>query len=293
VKIGCENVDIVLLERSPENESKAEVWWMNYMEFLGCDLVNEVRFEMKLPTSRGIEITDEMKEMMGEVPDTVVADEYDLNYNTIFKHRTRLGIDAWDSKIDLPEECIDKLGEKPDEVLADEFDTTRATIRRRRLERGIDAFQKYKVDVPNECLKQLGEKPDTVLAEEYGLTREIIRRRRENLDIEPVFVFDKVEIPIEELGTEPDNVLAEKYDVSSRTICERRQEHGIPPYKESQWNSDEKTGEVKWLAINSDMTYKEIGDMYGISDANVSNIKNEKRRVDVDCVKPDWFGNKS
>lgn len=291
-KIGCDNVDIVLLEPSPENESKAEVWWMEYLEFLGCDLVNETRKELKVDGPEGIEITDEMKSMMGEVPDKVIAEEFDIGESTVYKHRARLGIEGWDPKIELPQECIDQLGQKPDVELAKEYDTSRATIKRRREEKNIDPYREQNVDVPDKCLKQLGEKSDGDLAEEFGLTIEIIRRRRIKKGIDPANDLTKVEIPVDELGTKPDRLLAEEYDVTPRTICERRQEHNIPPYKKSQWNSDEKAGEVKWLAKNSDMTYEEIGEIYDISDANVSNIKNEKRRANVDCVKPDWFGNK-
>jgi DNA-binding CsgD family transcriptional regulator len=291
-KIGCDNVDIVLLERSPKNESKAEVWWMEYLEFLGCELVNDARFEMKICTSSGIDVTDEMKSMMGEVSDKVIAKKFDVSRNTILKHRSRLGINGRNLKIELSKECVEQLGEKPDSELADEFEVSKSTVRRRREEKGIDPYKERNVNVPEECLNQLGEKADGKLAEEYGLTIEIIKKRRVEKNIDPSCDLSKVKVPVEQLGTKPDNVLAEKYNVSSRTICERRKEHGIEAFKRQNRLSDEKVGEVKWLAKNSDMTYQEIGNQYGISDANVSNIKNEKRRADVNCVKPSWFGNK-
>ena len=296
-KIGRDNVGIILLERSPENESKAEVWWMEYLEFLGCELVNDARFEMKICTSSGIDVTDKMKSMMGEVPDKVIAKKFDVNRNTILKHRSRLGIESWDSKIELPKECIEQLGDKPDKVLAEEFNMTRITIRRRRLERNINAFYSNKgskIKLPKKAEEKLGKIPDGVIADRFDLTRDIVRNRRIDKDIDSINQGSNINLPEEcfdKLGTKPDNELAEEYDVSSRTICERRQERDIPPFKKSQWNSNRKTGEVKWLAKNSDMTYKEIGKIYDISDANVSNIKNEKRRADVNSVKPDWFGN--
>jgi len=275
-----------------KNGRVAELWWMEYLEFLGCSLLNTARYEMPTGDPEGIEVSDEMKQMMGKVPDKVIAEKFDDGESTVYKHRARLGISGWDPKIKLSGQCVAQFGEKPDAELADEFGVSRATIRRRRKERDIDPYKEKNVDVPEECIKQRGEKADGKLAEEYGLSRTIICKRRIKKNIDPVFTCDKVEIPVDELGTKPDNVLAEKYDIAPRTVCERRQEHDISPFKESQWNSDREAGEVKWLANNSDMTYKEIGEIYGISDASVSNIKNEKRRANVDCVKPDWFGNK-
>lgn len=287
-----ENVGIVELEREAKNEAAAEVWWMDYLEFLGCDLLNVVRYELPNIGPDGIDVTDEMEEMMGTVPDRKVAEEFEVSEAVIYKYRRRFGIEGWDPKIELPKECIEQLGEKPDGELAEEFEVAEMTISRRRYEGGIDPYYRHKgpgkVELPDNAKDLLGEVSDREIAERFDVTLDIVKNRRVEKGIEPAVDLSKVEIPVEELGTKPDNELAEEYDVSPRTICERRKEHGVEAYKRQNRLSDERVGEVKWLATNADMTYEEIGNRYGISDANVSNIKNEKRRADVDCVKPDW-----
>lgn len=292
-KINPSSIDIILLEKDAENDAKAEVWWMEYMEFLGCNLLNEIRHELPLGDQDGIDVTSEMKEMMGSVPDTEIAEKFEISKNTVYKHRRRLEIEGWSSKIELPKECIEQLGEKPDAKLAEEFNKNRSVVRRRREERGIDPFYKFKgngnVEFSKEAKRKLGSISDKKLAGRFGLTRTVVRNRRIDYGIDPAIDNSYVEIPVEELGTKPDNELAEEYDVSPRTVCERRKEHGIEAWKRQNRLSDEKVGEVKWLAINSDMTYVEIGNRYGISDANVSAIKNEKRRSNVECVKPERF----
>ena len=285
------NVDTVVLEKSDNNDTKAEVWWVEYMEFLGFNLLNVIRREMPIRDPEdGIDITDEMKRMMGEVPDSKIAKKFGIGESTVYKHRTRLEIGGWSSKIELPKDCINQLGKKPDPKLAEEFGVSKMTIANRREERNIESFEKQNVDVPEKCLTLLGELPDTRLAERFDLTRDIVRNRRVNREIEPAVDKSYTEIPVKELGTKPDSKLAEKYNVSPPTIRERRKEHGIEAYMRQNWLSDEKIGEVKWLAENAgDMTYEEIGNRYGISGGNVSATKYERRRANVKSVKPNWF----
>ena len=285
------NVDTLVLEKSDSNDTKAEVWWVEYMEFLGFNLLNVVRREMPIRDPKdGIDVTDEMKEMMGSVPDTKIAEKFGIGESTVYKHRTRLGIEGWSSKIELPKKCIEQLGEKPDAKLAEEFGVSKMTMANRREERNIESFEKQNVDVPEKCLTLLGKVPDTRLAERFNLTVDIVRNRRVNRGIEPAVDKSYIEIPVEELGTKPDNVLGEEYDVSPRTVCERRKEYGIESYMRQNWLSDEKISEVKWLAENAgDMSYEEIGNRYGISGGNVSATKYERRRANVKSVKPNWF----
>lgn len=183
-EIGKESVGIKLLDKFSENESEAELWWMDYLEFLGCDLLNRNRYEAGgyVGQHGNFEITDEVKKLMGSVPDGEVAERFDVHITTVVKHRNRLGIDPYvpqkGNQRQLPKECIEKLGEVSDNKLADEFDVTRKTLQRRREEMGIDAYEKKKSATSKECVKLLGTMPDAELAERFNVSKSTIHRRR-------------------------------------------------------------------------------------------------------------------
>jgi DNA-binding CsgD family transcriptional regulator len=132
-------VDIVLLEKKPDDEEAAEVWWINYLEYLGADLVNEYRhsFGVTIEKANGWDVPEEAKEMMGEVSDSKIAEKFNVHSNTVRKHRKRLGIDSKELKIKLPDDCIKQLGEKSDAKLAKEYGVNPGVIKYRREQRGI------------------------------------------------------------------------------------------------------------------------------------------------------------
>lgn len=185
-EIGKKNVDIVLLEENPEDESKTEVWWMEYAEFLGFDLTNEIRYETGVKDNRW-KPPKEAIEMMGEVPDRKIAEKYDVSITLVLENRNELDIepymDRFGFKKELPQECINKLGEVSDNKLAKEYNVTPRTIKRRREKFGINAYEKTGKQLPDECIEQLGEVPDAKLAEEYGVDDNTIWRRRKERDI--------------------------------------------------------------------------------------------------------------
>jgi len=188
-KVGEKNVGIKLLEENPKNEDEAELWWMDYMEFLGFDLKNVIRSPTgcKVGDTKKIEITDELKSLMGTMTDKELGEKYGVGRVTIWKHRKRLGIDPYVEQKgfnkELPKECIEKLGEVSDNKLAEEFGYNRKTLKRRREKMGIDAYEKQKSATSEECINLLGTMPDRELAEKFGVSESTIHRRRKAREI--------------------------------------------------------------------------------------------------------------
>lgn len=53
--------------------------------------------------------------------------------------------------------------------------------------------------------------------------------------------------------------------------------------------NDKKIEEVKWLINNTDLTQKEIGDLYGMSQTYISKIKLEEYCENIKGAKPEWY----
>lgn len=94
-KIGKENVEIVPLEET-ENESSDELWWMDYMRFLGCDLLNVVDYEMggsygmALPEDEKDKIIEEYKNPSVRVSE--IKNKYDISQRSLNRLRRRRGV---------------------------------------------------------------------------------------------------------------------------------------------------------------------------------------------------------
>lgn len=290
--IGTENVDIITLEQECENPEEAELWWMDYMEFLGCELLNVIRCEIGGKVGEdGLEITDEVKSLMGTMPDRELGEKLGVATNTVAKHRNRLEIEAYGNNggYELPEELIEKLGEVPDGQLAREYEPTKSTIRQHRKKRGIDPAEPFEHNLPEECFDKMGDKPDHVIAEEYDVSSATIARKRRKNNISP-YEKSKSELPeecIEKLGKEYDKRLAETYNTYVHHIAEERQKRGISRcIKKSV--SKKHAGEIKWLVRNTENFYSEISEIYDTSCATVSEIANDKYYEEtVDSVKPE------
>lgn len=52
--------------------------------------------------------------------------------------------------------------------------------------------------------------------------------------------------------------------------------------------SDQDASEIKWLALENDMTQQEIANMYGVSRKTIYNLKYERKRSDVKPAKPSF-----
>jgi len=186
--IGTENVDIIRLEEECENPEQAELWWMDYMEFLGCELLNVIRCEIGGKVGEdGLEITDEVKSLMGTMPDRELGEKLGVATNTVAKHRNRLEIEAYGNNggYDLPEELIEKLGKVSDAELGREFGYPKQVIRAHREKREIEPYEVFEHSFPEEFYELLGEKTDGQLADQFDVSRATVARRRRERGIDP------------------------------------------------------------------------------------------------------------
>lgn len=283
------NVDIILLEENSENEVKSEVWWMDYLEFLGCDLLNEIRYELPLGGPEKFQVTDEVKELMGTIPDHEVAKRFDVCANTIWKYRNKLGIEP-DGNVDVTEEMKEMMGTVSDRKVGEKFGLKQTTIGNHRRRLGIEAFgNNGGFDVPEELIEQLGEKLDTELGEEFGFTPSVVRKNRKKRGIDPLRPgeYEFSEEFYNMLGEKPDGEIAEKFEVHVQTVKRRREKENINRYKKPKMFNKKEAGEIKWLIENTDKIYQDIVNEYGGCLKICSKIKNEKYyKEDIESIKP-------
>jgi len=118
---------------------------MDYLEYLGADLVNEYRhrFGNTVEKSDGWDVPEEAKQMMGEISDKKVAENHDVSDATVNRHRNRLNIDpAYQPAkgYDIPKGCIEQLGEEKDETLAERYGVGVRLVKHHRQKREISSF---------------------------------------------------------------------------------------------------------------------------------------------------------
>jgi transcriptional regulator with XRE-family HTH domain len=185
-KIEKDQVEIIKLETGCESSEQAELWWMDYLEFLGCDLLNVIREPIGGKAGEsGLEVTDEVKELMGTMPDRELGEKLGVSKTTIRKYRKRYNVKPFANTggYDLPEKLVKQLGDKHDRKLAREFGYPRTTIKRKRKEKGISA-KSQKINLPKECFKKMGKVSDGKLAKKYDVSRKTIENRRRKNGIE-------------------------------------------------------------------------------------------------------------
>jgi len=91
-RVGLDGFDIIVLEDETKDAIESEKFWIQYLEFLGSDLLNVTEGGNGNTKGGGIEITEKMESMMGKVPDQKIANEFGIDRKTVQKHRTRIGI---------------------------------------------------------------------------------------------------------------------------------------------------------------------------------------------------------
>jgi len=145
-KIEPGNVEIMNLENPDENEKRKELWWMEYLEYLGCNLLNVAKYDTGAEAGKlhNGKLPKDCIKNLGKVSDVKLAKKYEVNVKTIKARRIQRGIDPYSRKYDLPNECINQLGKKSDNGLAEKYDVSREVIRRRRNERNVDAYDEDK-----------------------------------------------------------------------------------------------------------------------------------------------------
>lgn len=172
-QLGKNNVGIKLLEENPENEDEAELWWMEYLEYLGCDLLNVIRYKVGGTNGRVLS-KDEQKELLEKYKDSSIrisklCEEYGITNGTLSRIRRDWGVERVSRRpsnfIDFEDEEIDyivKQYEKnyvTDRELSEELNVSRQAIRRVLKEEGVDFHSRAdyieagKIDPPNEGKK--------------------------------------------------------------------------------------------------------------------------------------------
>jgi Mor family transcriptional regulator len=142
-KVDPKNIEILKLENPSKNEKEKELWWMEYLEYLGCNLLNVADYETGSEAGKTHigKLPKECVEKMGEVSDVKLAEKYKVDVKTIKARREQREIEAYSKRYDLPDKCIEHLGKKSDVELARIYGVSREVIRRRRKEEKIQPYQ--------------------------------------------------------------------------------------------------------------------------------------------------------
>ena len=196
-KTGKENIEIISIEES-QNEDEAELWWMDYLEFLGCNLLNVVRYKVGGTNGRKLS-EDKQKELLRKYKDPSIevsklCEEYDISNNTLTAIRRDWEVERVSRKpsnaIDFSEEeqkyIIRQYEENfvTDRELSDELNVSRQAIRRVLKEENVDFHDRSdyieagKINAPNEGM-QIEEHVKKKLLRIYNETNNLRKACRE------------------------------------------------------------------------------------------------------------------
>lgn len=125
-------------------------------------------------------------ELLGTMPDRVLAKLYSAHYNTVFNARKRLGIAPF-AKVGWTEKVpVALLGTMPDAELARVCGVARTTIARHRGARCIPAWTPDRKRRPIDAwLHLLGTMTDRMLAQKSGIPKSTLNAARRRLGIAP------------------------------------------------------------------------------------------------------------
>lgn len=171
-EIGKENVEIISLENG-YNDDEAEIWWMKYLEFLGCDLLNVAKHVLGGTNGR-ILSKDEQIELLEKYKDptinvSTICEEYDICHGTLTEIRRDWGVKKVSRSpsnfIELSEEqrnyIVRQYNENytTDRELSEELDVSRNVVRRVLKEEDVEFHSREdyiavgKIDAPNDGIK--------------------------------------------------------------------------------------------------------------------------------------------
>jgi hypothetical protein len=147
---------MVLLDEVPEDKARsAEVEWTLKLMAEGCDLLNDGigRGGCQHP-KRIVTWTPELDSMLGNVADSIIAEQIGTSRKSVTYRREKLGIPAsfdrtrntpppymgGHNRIALSEEIIAQLGTMPDYQLAKKAKVSKEKIMRERYLRNVPSF---------------------------------------------------------------------------------------------------------------------------------------------------------
>lgn len=130
------------LENPDENEKRKELWWMGYLEYIGCDLLNVAKYNTGAEAGKlhNGKLPKDCIKNLGKISDAKLAKKYNVDRKTIRARRIQREIEPYSRRYNLPEECLDQLGKKSDYDLAEKYDVSCQVIRTRRNEINIDPY---------------------------------------------------------------------------------------------------------------------------------------------------------
>lgn len=128
----------------------------------------------------------EILPLLGEVPDNVIAQKFDIARTTVVKIRKKHGIPPFFSFNVNWEEIDPLLGTRPDREIADAFGLSQSPLVLRRQKLGIPPFDTSRRRLDWEAIDpMLGTKSDTDIAAKFNASPLTIAKRRRGLGIPP------------------------------------------------------------------------------------------------------------
>jgi hypothetical protein len=252
----------------------------------GCTPGTVTRYRQRrgIPAFRSIKETEwtiQMLDLLGEVPDSVIAREYEISNASVRIKRIEMGIlpfgkQTMDPEPDLPKEVIRQIGKVPDKQLSDRYGVQRRHIRVYRALHQIPTADYTPPTFHDWSAKDeeiLGAMSDGDAARKLQVPRTQVAHRRKQLGISP---FDRkkpvrwTKAKLELLGKEPDQLLARQWGYSSQVVALKRESLGIPhsAHVARIWTDEE-------LALLGVINDPQLARKIGISPRSVAHKRQE------------------
>jgi transcriptional regulator with XRE-family HTH domain len=236
----------------------------------GC--VTNKRISLQIPpfvkaNTKPAIIPAEVVEQFGKVPDHQLAALTGYALTTIFKHRIKLGIEAFGVQT-FPAEAIALFGKVSDIELAKRYGVSPSSVGRRRRNLGIDAMPApVAKQLPEAAIAQLGKRTDTAIALEFGLLTQLVFLTRKAMGIS---VYKKVtwtDEALSLLGTLSDAAIATRLGTNLTNVRQKRLKLGIEPHRPRYVMTPE------ILALVGTASDTEIARRTGVSNATIGNYR--------------------
>ncbi len=205
------------------------------------------RIEVKRKARRLLHWQQRFIDLLGKVPDHVVASKAGISLTTVSKERRRRDIKAFQQSAPITEwadEMIALLGVASDAEVAAELDLAIHCVTYKRQMLRIPPYHPYRNSSPNrfswtlEQIQLLGTISDKSVADQIGVSPTTVKRHRQRLGIEPFRIDSRRASWTEEilglLGKVPDAEIRRRFGINCHSIGAKRRSLGIAPVKENQ-----------------------------------------------------------
>lgn len=198
-----------------------------------------------LPVRKKLELTEAQKAKLGTVPDTVLAERWNVTAGTVTRLRISFGIAPFQQggELEWTVGMLNLLGEIPDGTLAREYEISPFSVKLKRIELGILPFGKTTMDpepeLPKRMVELIGQIPDKHLSDQFGVHRRHIQLYRALHKI-PLADYQKPVLhawtAAEEalLGTISDGNVARRLQIPATQVSHHRKTLGIAPFNRKE-----------------------------------------------------------